>query len=112
MDVGLLGAVAQSPIEPLAQGEGCKKRQRRGHLFQGRYKSILVDADEYFKELSRYIHLNPMRAKMVDKLSSYPWRSYQTFIGKIKAPSWLETDWLLFLFGERRKPRLGSGHTK
>jgi putative transposase len=80
-----------------------RKRQRRGHLFQGRFKSILVDADEYLKQLSRYIHLNPMRAKMVDKLSSYPWSSYPFFIGKKKAPNWLETDWLLSLFGKRRK---------
>ena len=41
------------------------KRSRSGHLFQGRYKSILVEKDEYAKELSRYIHLNPVRANMV-----------------------------------------------
>jgi hypothetical protein len=44
-----------------------RTRQRRGHLCQGRSNSILVDADEYLKQLSRYIHLNPMRAKMVEK---------------------------------------------
>jgi len=44
------------------------KRERSGHLFQGRYKSILVEVDEYAKELSRYIHLNPVRAKMVDSV--------------------------------------------
>ena len=49
-----------------------RKRDRRGHLFQGRFKSILVDADEYLKHLSRYIHLNPLRAKMVEQLVSYP----------------------------------------
>jgi len=80
-----------------------RKRQRRGHLFHGRFKSILVDADGYLKQLSRYIHLNPMRAKMVEKLSSYPWSSYPVFIGKKTAPNWLETDWLLSLFGKRRK---------
>ena len=47
-----------------------RKRRRRGHLFQGRFKSILVDADEYLKHLSRYIHLNPLRAKMVEQLIS------------------------------------------
>jgi hypothetical protein len=47
-----------------------RKRQRRGHLFHGRFKSILVDADEYLKQLSRYIHLNPMRAKMWENISS------------------------------------------
>ena len=46
------------------------KRQRAGHLFQGRYKAILVEHDEYAEELSRYIHLNPVRAKMC----ALPWR--------------------------------------
>ena len=44
-----------------------KKRRRSGHLFQGRFKSILVQADEWFKYLSRYIHLNPVRARIVKK---------------------------------------------
>jgi putative transposase len=51
------------------------KRQRSGHLFQGRYKAILVDVDEYARELSRYIHLNPLRAGIVEKLEEYPWSS-------------------------------------
>ena len=80
-----------------------RKRQRRGHLFQGRFKSILVDADEYLKHLSRYIHLNPLSAKMVEQLISYPWSSYPAFAGKEKAPDWLEVDWLLSLFGKNRK---------
>jgi len=85
-----------------------RKRQRRGHLFHGRFKSILVDADEYLKQLSRYIHLNPMRTKIVEKLSSYPWSSYPVFIGKRKASNWLETDWLLSLFGKRCKVAAGN----
>ena len=80
-----------------------RKRDRMGHLFQGRFKSILVDADEYLKHLSRYIHLNPLRAKMVEQLRSYPWSSYPVFAGKTKAPDWLEVDWLLSLFGKSRK---------
>jgi len=76
------------------------KRQRRGHLFQGRFKSLLVDADEYLKHLSRYIHLNPVRAKMVESASEYPWSSYSFFIGKLKAPEWLAGDWLLSRFGK------------
>ena len=52
------------------------KRKRAGHLFQGRYKSILVESDEYADELSRYIHLNPVRAKMVDSPGAYEWSSY------------------------------------
>ncbi len=44
-----------------------RKRGRHGHLFQGRFKAILIDADEYLKHLSRYIHLNPVRAKILSK---------------------------------------------
>jgi putative transposase len=80
-----------------------RKRHRRGHLFQGRFKSILVDADEYLKHLSRYIHLNPLRAQMVEHLLSYTWSSYPAFVGKTKAPDWLEMDWLLSFFGRNRK---------
>lgn len=79
-----------------------RKRQRRGHLFQGRFKAILVDADEYLMQLSRYIHLNPVRAKMVESPSEYRWSSYPAFIGKVKAPDWLETEWLLSQFGKKK----------
>ena len=76
------------------------KRQRSGHLFQGRFKALLVDADEYLKHLSRYIHLNPVRAKMVESAADYPWSSYPFFIGKEKIPQWLAADWLLSQFGK------------
>lgn len=79
------------------------KRDRRGHLFQGRFKSILVDADEYLKHLSRYIHLNPVRAKIVESASDYQWSSYNYFIGKKKIPEWLETTLLLSQFGQTLK---------
>ncbi|MDD3295729.1 MAG: transposase [Candidatus Omnitrophica bacterium] len=58
------------------------KRKRCGHLFQGRYKSIIVDADNYLLELTRYIHLNPVRAKIVTSLQSYKWSSYGEYIKK------------------------------
>lgn len=80
-----------------------RKRLRQGHLFQGRFKAILIDADEYLKHLSRYIHLNPVRAKMVSTPAEYPWSSYAAFIGKQKAPKFLETDWLLSNFGKNKK---------
>ena len=79
------------------------KRQRRGHLFQGRYKVVLVDADEYLKQLSRYTHLNPIRANMVTELCSYAFSSYPAFIGQDKAPKWLELNWLLSLFSQSRR---------
>lgn len=80
-----------------------KKRQRSGHLFQGRFKSVLVEADEYLKPLSRYIHLNPVKAGMVNSPGEFSWSSYPAFIGKIKTPDWLETGWLLAVFGRKKK---------
>jgi hypothetical protein len=74
------------------------KYERVGHLFQGRYKAILVDVDEYAKELSRYIHLNPVRAGIVDDPEDYPWSSYSFYIGKQKPPKWLAKDFTLSLF--------------
>ncbi|MGR3319159.1 MAG: transposase [Candidatus Anammoxibacter sp.] len=80
-----------------------KKHQRSGHIFQGRFKSILVDKDEYIKQLSRYIHLNPVRAKIVQKPLDYTWSSYSSFIGKTKENEWLETEGLLGHFGRKLK---------
>ena len=77
------------------------KRARRGHLFQGRYKAILVDKDSYAKELSRYIHLNPVRAEMVHTPGAYPWSSYNAYIGKSEAPAWLQRDFILAYFGKK-----------
>lgn len=77
-----------------------RKRRRQGHLFQRRYKAILVDANAYLKHLSRYIDLNPMRAQMVRGLDDYKWSSYRVFVGKTPPPTWLETDWLLSMFGK------------
>jgi putative transposase len=56
------------------------KRKRSGHLFQGRYKAILVDKDNYLLELSRYLHLNPVRANMTQKPEDYPYSSYRSYI--------------------------------
>jgi hypothetical protein len=72
---------------------------RSGHLFQGRYKAILVDADEYAKELSRYIHLNPVRAHMVERPEEYTWSSYQDYTGVRKPHEWLNRDFILGNFG-------------
>ena len=59
-----------------------KKYRRSGHLFQGRFKGIIVDKDEYLVVLSRYIHLNPIRAGIVRKPEDYEWTSYRVYIGK------------------------------
>lgn len=75
------------------------KRKRAGHLFQGRYKAILVEADEYAAELTRYIHLNPVRAGMVAQPEEYQWSSYRCYIGQSKAPEWLKMEFILGSFG-------------
>jgi len=75
------------------------KRRRSGHLFQGRYKAILLEKDAYCQELSRYIHLNPSRAGLLNTLSAYPWSSYPSYIGSRKGPEWLTTDFILRYFG-------------
>lgn len=80
-----------------------RKHNRNGHLFQGRFKAILIDAEAYLKHLSRYIHLNPVRAKIIDKPEQYRWSSYSVFIGKQKSPKFLKTDWLLSNFGSNTK---------
>jgi hypothetical protein len=75
------------------------KRGRSGHLFQGRFKGILVEKDAYCKELSRYIHLNPVRVGLVRTPMEYRWSSYRYFIGKASKPGWLTTEWVLEDFG-------------
>lgn len=75
------------------------KRRRSGHLFQSRYKAILVEKDAYCQELSRYIHLNPLRAGMVNMVEEYHWSSYQSYIGMRKDEQWLETGYVLGYFG-------------
>ena len=77
------------------------KRARSGHLFQGRYKAILVDKDSYAKELSRYIHLNPVRAGMVKTPGAYPWSSYNAYIGKSVTHEWLQRNFILAYFGKK-----------
>lgn len=79
------------------------KRKRSGHLFQGRYKAILIDADEYAKELSRYIHLNPVRAGMVLRPEDYRWSSYVDYAGGRKSPEWLTKDLILGYFARGKK---------
>ena len=73
-------------------------RARSGQLFQGRYKALLVDVDEYAKELSRYMHLNPVRAQMRSRPEGYAWSSYRSYIGKRKSPEWLKRDLILDYF--------------
>ena len=91
-----------------------------GHLFQGRYKAILCEKDSYFLELSAYLHLNPVRAGLVEGASEYPWSSYLSYMGK-KTGELVDRDFLFSQFSVRRsvarreyekfvKSHMGQGH--
>ncbi|MBZ0093949.1 MAG: transposase [Sulfuricella sp.] len=73
-----------------------------GHLFQGRYKAILVQKETYLLELTRYVVLNPLRANMVKSLEDWRWSSYPFFLEQETPPPWLDTEWLLSQFGSQR----------
>lgn len=76
-----------------------RKYKRAGHLFQGRYKGILIDRENYLIELSRYVHLNPVRAKMVKRPEEHEWSSYRGYIRKREAEKWVYYYWILSSFG-------------
>lgn len=80
-----------------------RRHGRAGHLFQGRFKGILVDKEAYRLELCRYVVLNPVRARLVNSPLQWPWSSYRAMMGKVVAPKWLAVDDLLRQFGEDRK---------
>ncbi|MCU0586701.1 MAG: transposase [Syntrophobacteraceae bacterium] len=80
-----------------------RRHHRHGHLFQNRYKSIVVEEDTYFRALVRYIHLNPVRAGTVDSLSrldAYPWSGHSALAGGVEY-SWQDTSFVLRWFGDR-----------
>jgi len=79
-----------------------RRHGRVGHVFQGRYKAILVDKDDYLLELARYIVLNPVRAQMVRSARDWGWSSYRATAGQASGPEWLQTEWLLAAFGRRK----------
>ena len=95
-----------------------RRHQRSGHLYQGRFKSHLVEADEYARQLIPYIHLNPVRPKnkrrripveRKTELDAYPWSSHRAYAGRLKrsVPAWLCLDWLSY-FGRTRR----AAHTE
>ncbi|GAB2840546.1 transposase [Pseudoduganella ginsengisoli] len=75
--------------------------QRVGHLFQGRFKAILIDSDSYLLQLVRYIHMNPVRAQLVDTPDAWAWSSHRAYVGEIAAPPWLDTAPVLARFSDR-----------
>ncbi len=79
-----------------------RRHGRVGHVFQGRYKAIIVQKDSYLLELSRYIVLNPVRARMVRSANEWPWSNYRATAGHATAPAWLDTAPTLSTFGSRK----------
>ena len=80
------------------------RHRRHGHLFQNRYKSIVCEEDPYLLELTRYIHLNPMRAgivKTMQELGRYPWAGHSTILGRVRR-DWQSTEEILGCFGSRQ----------
>jgi REP element-mobilizing transposase RayT len=76
-----------------------KLKMLDGPLVRGRFRSKLVLTDEYLLQLTRYIHLNPVKANLVMKAADYQWSSYRAFLD-VNPPSWLSTKFLLSYFGE------------
>jgi len=106
--VHLLIQVAEEPLSKIMQNLSFrytrwinKRKKRIGNLFQGRYKAILVDADQYLLELVRYIHLNPVRAGLVKQVEDYAWSSHVAYTEKEMLP-WLTTDWVYGHFSRQR----------
>ncbi|MGA2468606.1 MAG: transposase, partial [Thermodesulfobacteriota bacterium] len=79
-----------------------RRHHKPGHIFQGRFKAILVQKENYLLELCRYVVLNPVRAGVVKKPEAWRWSSYQATAGLRKKPDYLTTDWILGLFNSKR----------
>ena len=74
-----------------------------GHLFQGRFKAILVEKEAHLLELARYVVLNPVRAGMVESAEQWSWSSYPAMVGLSGCPEWFDREWLLGNFGESNR---------
>ena len=82
-----------------------RRHKRSGHLFENRYKSIICEEERYLLALIRYIHVNPIRAKIIEtiaELDRYPWTGHKALIGKVQQP-WMDSDTILAEFGRTRK---------
>jgi putative transposase len=79
-----------------------RRHGKIGHVFQGRFKAVLVERDSHLLELARYVVLNPVRAGMVGETGVWPWSCYHAMLEHEPSPDCLETDWLLSQFGKHR----------
>jgi REP element-mobilizing transposase RayT len=85
-----------------------KKHSRTGHVFEGRFKSIIVEKESYLLELARYILRNPVRAGVVESPEMYQWSSYNALAGRIPTPGFLHTDGIISFFGSLRHDALNA----
>lgn len=85
-----------------------RRHKLAGHLFQGRFHAVLVQKPAYLRVLSRYIVLNPVRAKMVSAVDDWRWSSHPYIISRENAPCWLDRDWLLAQFGDTRREAIAA----
>ena len=104
----LLIEVGETPLSRIMQtllfgyaGYFNRQHGEVGHLFQGRYKAILCDKDAYLLELVRYIHLNPIRAKIVKKPEDYGWTGHLSYLGRIREPL-IDEGFVLEQFSDNR----------
>ena len=106
-----LGSSISRPLRRVLTGyvgEYNRRHRRWGHLFQNRYKSVLVEEEPYFQELVRYIHLNPVRAKVVKdmgELGRYRWSGHRMIVRREEVP-WMGVGEVLERFGRDRKTRM------
>lgn len=104
--IHLLIQVANTPLSKIIQNISFRftrhinsTQKRTGHLFQGRHKAILVDADHYLQQLVRYIHNNPVRAEVAKQCGDFQWSSHNAYCGNEFIP-WLTTDFVLSQFAD------------
>jgi len=79
---------------------------RSGHVFQGRFKAILVEKESHLLEVARYVVLNPVRAKLARSAKDWRWSSYRATVGQVEVPDFLRIDWVLSQFGDKRAPAM------
>jgi len=79
-----------------------RRHLRSGHVMQGRFKAIVVEKETHLLELTRYVVLNPVRARTVRSARDWPWSSYRATAGMAEAPEFLTTDWILAQFHRSR----------
>lgn len=79
-----------------------RRHGQGGHLFQGRYKAVLVDKKLYFLDLIRHVELNPVRIGLAQEPGEWPWTSFNTVMGRTKGPAWLNIDRVLEQFAAQR----------